>query len=95
MTRRKRDYLREANVAERAARAKAAKHRRRRRKREVSKPDAKERQPGLIRIRGTKKAGDSRHVHTKPGHFKQRKSKENPKDAAVVYVQIKSKFILD
>jgi hypothetical protein len=87
MTRQKTDYWREANAGERAARAKAAKQKRRRKKKRPTKPDAKERQPGVIKVAGRKQVGDSRAVNTRPGHFKKRTGKAVPREEAVLLVK--------
>jgi hypothetical protein len=95
VTRKKRDYLSELKAAERADRTKAAKYRRRRTKKELSKTGATESRPGVIRVRGEKKVGDSKHVYSKSGRFKKRTSKPVSKHEAVLVVKIKSKFIGD
>jgi hypothetical protein len=93
MTRQKRDYWREASAGERAVRAKAAKQKRRRQKKGPTKPDVKERQPGLIKVAGRKRVGDSRAVNTRSGHFKKRTGKAVPREEAVLLVKRKRRNI--
>ena len=91
MTRQKRDYWREANDRERAARAKAAKQKRRPKNKRPPKPDVKERQPGVIKVAGRKRVGDSRAVNTRSGHFKKRTGKAVPREEAVLLVKPKGR----
>lgn len=89
MTRQKRNYWREANDGERTARAKSATRSRRRKKKRPTKPDVKERQPGVIKVAGRKRVGDSRAVNTRSGHFKKRTGKAIPREEAVLLVKRK------
>ena len=71
----KRDFWREAQELTRAERTKQAAKKARPGKKQKAKPDytARDRQPGVIRVTGKKRVGDSQHVHRKRDQFRKRR----------------------